>query len=655
MMTPTPMIRLTAVVLDEHRQQISRALLSLGVLDMLLVKSLPEIDASQLREYPQEESRDDLRQLRSQLEGYLHAAEIDPYETQFRDISSLPLLDRAEAEKQLKKLSERTGTVRSRQRSLQDALLKLEEVDRHIKKPRRNVQSLPSYIVIREGTPPKGQGERFAQALSAYPSLYLQGEQTDQLITLRRDEESVIRLLERYDWKDAPSGIPIEELPLTTGVEQRKHELLIEQKRLAGELNEYITGQKEQLLYLWLQIRVHELTGEMIRYSSRTERTWLFSGWIPKQMQTRTEQVLAEASSGSCWYEWHEPTTAEDQASAPVEMNHRKLLFPFQALVKQYGLPAYGTIDPTLLVAVFYLSMFGLMFADVGHGLVLLGAGIIGHRRSRGKGFLFPLMGWCGISAMVTGILFGSYFGYPLIPPVWFDYHGIVEGHAQAGPVRSIYDILKITIYFGIAVISVGLVLNWINRIRIRDWRKLIWGAGGLLTGWIYAAGTYGAFYAVESGFQSLPGGVYLPIGIFLPVLLVGLKPFLLSPGPHRVMNVFLEWFVELLEIFSGYLSNTLSFMRVAGLGIAHVSLMTAFFEIARLIPSLPGSIAVLVLGNALVIVLEGLSAGIQSLRLNYYEFFSKYFIGTGTAYAPISLKRAGSAQDISRHKEIHP
>jgi V/A-type H+-transporting ATPase subunit I len=104
-----------------------------------------------------------------------------------------------------------------------------------------------------------------------------------------------------------------------------------------------------------------------------------------------------------------------------------------------------------------------------------------------------------------------------------------------------------------------------------------------------------------------------------------------------------MEWIVEMLEVFSGYLANTLSFMRVAGLGIAHVSLMTAFFEIGRMIGNGSyniGSYIVLLFGNLLVIVLEGLSAGIQSLRLNYYEFFSKYFSGSGIAYTPVSLKR---------------
>jgi V/A-type H+-transporting ATPase subunit I len=108
------------------------------------------------------------------------------------------------------------------------------------------------------------------------------------------------------------------------------------------------------------------------------------------------------------------------------------------------------------------------------------------------------------------------------------------------------------------------------------------------------------------------------------------------------VLGAFMNWLLELLEVASGYLANTLSFMRVAGLGIAHVTLMTAFFEIASLAAGDGGygvfSIIILILGNALVIGLEGLSAGIQSLRLNYYEFFSKYFSGSGEVYRPISL-----------------
>ena len=224
------------------------------------------------------------------------------------------------------------------------------------------------------------------------------------------------------------------------------------------------------------------------------------------------------------------------------------------------------------------------------------------------------------------------------------------------GLITDIGGILLITIYFGIIVIGLGLVLNWINCISKGNWFKLIMDKGGLLGGWMYFAGTYAAFYFAQHNYKELPESNLLFFLVGLPAVLFMFKPpleFYLHNKMHpnnkekftvfSIMNFAMEWLVEMLEVFSGYLANTLSFMRVAGLGIAHVSLMIAFDQIAKMVTPDGGfniwSILVLFAGNVLVIGLEGLSAGIQSLRLNYYEFFSKYFSGNGKAYAPISLK----------------
>jgi V/A-type H+-transporting ATPase subunit I len=191
-------------------------------------------------------------------------------------------------------------------------------------------------------------------------------------------------------------------------------------------------------------------------------------------------------------------------------------------------------------------------------------------------------------------------------------------------------------------------VLNCINRIRSRDYFHLLFDTGGILGGWFYVGGVGAGFHFVSSGYTSLPGTGFLLAGIGVPLLAFTAKaPVNFARNkkqrnitPAVIIDFFMDWIVEVLELFTGYLSNTLSFMRIAGLGIAHVSLMTAFFQITDSIDSVLGSIAVLVLGNAVVIVLEGLSAGIQSLRLHYYEFFTKYFCGTGRVYRPISLRR---------------
>jgi V/A-type H+-transporting ATPase subunit I len=177
---------------------------------------------------------------------------------------------------------------------------------------------------------------------------------------------------------------------------------------------------------------------------------------------------------------------------------------------------------------------------------------------------------------------------------------------------------------------------------------ELFFDKGGIIGGWIYAGGIYIAFYMSSHQFKEFPSGRVVFLLVTLPALLIFIKePYHFfehkKHNPDEKFNAFtalgwiMNWIVELLEIFSGYLSNTLSFMRVAGLGIAHVCLMMSFFTIAEMTGGV-FAVIVLIFGNALVIGLEGLSAGIQALRLNYYEFFTKFFHGTGQLYTPISL-----------------
>ncbi|MHC4434221.1 MAG: V-type ATPase 116kDa subunit family protein, partial [Planctomycetota bacterium] len=146
-------------------------------------------------------------------------------------------------------------------------------------------------------------------------------------------------------------------------------------------------------------------------------------------------------------------------------------------LVKNFGVPKYGTIDPTPFVMPLYLAMFGLMFGDVGQGLVLAIAGGLGvhfWKKNQAKEGLYNLAWliiWCGCSSVLFGVLFGAYFGKDLFPPLWFDYHGIIAGHSTyTSAVNDIFDVLAITIYFGISVIFLGLIFNWINVIRQKKW-----------------------------------------------------------------------------------------------------------------------------------------------------------------------------------------
>jgi len=678
------MRQVIAAVLEQDLEACTQALLELGVIDFIDIREIPAQWTAQLDSVPAGAEAERAGELRKRLEAYFHSAGVPLSELTKNAEVPREAPDLRKIDSALDGLETEIKQVREGQKEVQDQILQLQELQRQLPvsrdpSPAFFEQEHP-YVEIFAGTLAPEKRRDFEEALSGISALHLPQKERDldYLLCLKQDAPKMERLLRRFGWQEvSPKELEAsgawrkvrerdQELPPQEKIDEKLSDLRKKQDELKEQLQRSFEKRLELFAPMWAGLRAAELTAQVKEHYRKTEKTYIFSGWIPADKQRELTAALRGASEGRAYLEWHRPEEKEDTELArdvPVQMKNPKIFSPFQALVQNFGTPVYGSVDPTPLVALFYLMMFGLMFGDAGHGLVVLLVGLFGSRRQRRRGrknTLFPLISWCGASAIVFGFLFGSFFGLPILKPLWFDYHAVVLGHGTAGSVRSITDILLITIYFGILVISTGLLLNWFNRLRQGDWIQLIWGNGGLLVGWLYAGGTYSAFYFVGREYRHLPPQWLLTVLLLVPALLLLLKEPLThymhgregkERGKIAPFTVLMEWAVELLEIFSGYLSNTLSFMRVAGLGIAHVSLMTAFFQIADMAAGEGsygiGSYLILLLGNALVIGLEGLSAGIQSLRLNYYEFFSKYFVGNGRAYTPISFY-AGDSKESS-------
>ncbi|OHD61664.1 MAG: hypothetical protein A2096_01225, partial [Spirochaetes bacterium GWF1_41_5] len=526
-----------------------------------------------------------------------------------------------------------------------------------------------SFLGFLFGVLPEASMEKAKTSLRSFPAVFLslpeKPENKTLLIIMKRDETDIRKLLAVCGWRDLEidPALPDLKAGAITDLDLKISSLKKEKEECAGAIKNQIFSRSEILHSVWEQARAKEIYYKIQSHFGKTSHTALFAGWLPADKKNALEKDLKTACREKCWCEWHNPhdLSALEKQNVPVCFSNPRILAPFQMLVRNFSLPAYGTIDPTPLVALFYVIMFGLMFGDAGHGLVILLTGlsarfILARRTDSGMRSLSELLIWCGFGAILAGIFFGSYFGMSLFPPVWFNYHAAVSGHdSGSGFVRDIYGILKISVYFGISVISAGILLSMINKILTRNFIGFFFEKTGLLGAWMYFAGIYAAFYFVQHDYLALPPAPVLIYSLALPAFLFMFKAplefFLHKKHKFTVFTIIdfiMEWIVEMLEIASGFLANTLSFMRVAGLGIAHVSLMAAFFQIASMI-SPEGkslySIIILILGNILVIMLEGLSAGIQSLRLNYYEFFSKFFCGSQIAYDPIRLERSTDAK----------
>jgi V/A-type H+-transporting ATPase subunit I len=665
MMFTTEMIQLFAIVLGRDSGRVTEVLLREGAMQFINKSEIEGRKLENLSTVSPQVSIKEITGLRGRIEGLLHTSGIIPATPKEADLNNYVPVDIEKEKNFLDQIDRERNGIRERQRAIQQEILKLEDIKRQVELYGLGLSDLPlkakhSFLAVQTGKIPVSNAKRLEDELRGFPSLNVAlGREDDTayylLISMKREKEQIGKILSSLGWTsiELPNELQFVKEDIFKDVSVKLETLTDEQRRLETNVKDLIKKHEERFRKAWVNLRITELFSTIQTNFKSSSRTVIFTGWLPASKKEKLAEKIQKSCEGRCYLQWYQPGEEETlDEEVPVEFNNPKLLAPFQMLVSNFGIPEYGTIDPTPFVMPLYLAMFGLMFADVGQGFVLAMLGVLGafhfkaNPEKRGMFTLSWLIIWCGLSSIIFGALFGSYFGVSLFKPIWFDFHGIVSGHiAENSAFHDIFDILMIAIYFGISVIFLGLVFNWINIIRTGKWAELIFDKGGILGGWIYGGGIYIAYYMIKHDYKEFPPGMVVFILAVLPAVLLFIKePYhyfkhrtTQSFNPIVLLNFFMQWVIELLEIFSGYLSNTLSFMRVAGLGIAHVSLMIAFFTIANMTSGVM-SIVILILGNMLVIGLEGLTAAVQALRLSYYEFFTKFFHGTGKLYTPISL-----------------
>jgi len=456
-------------------------------------------------------------------------------------------------------------------------------------------------------------------------------------IGLRRDRTVIEKFLKDVAWQEIT--FPEDGDKLSDDVEDKLKEKINGYKNRIVELNrdiERIAKEHESILgKIRAFISLKKSLIEAKKYSYATDKTVVLSGWVLHKDRDKVGSEIKKIAGIS----YVEKKRAEELSIAkediPVCLEHSAIFKPFELLVNSYGLPRYGTIDPTIFVAISFLLMFGAMFGDLGQGLSLALIGLFIRRAKNIKiKQASALLVYCGISSAVFGILYGTVFGFEeVIPAVWIR------------PMENILEVFKISVMFGIVIITLGIVVNVINSLRDKDYIKALFDKSGLITGVIYwlAIAFVSKLFVAEKNIPS----IYL-ILISAGIFLIFLKPFIevtfrRKKTKESFFVSFMESLVDILEIIMGYLANTVSFIRIAAFSLAHAGLFLAIFELSRLLKDvggLPLSVLVMILGNILIVVLEGMVVSIQSLRLNYYEFFSKFFVMGKQVYKPLTMSR---------------
>ncbi len=360
----------------------------------------------------------------------------------------------------------------------------------------------------------------------------------------------------------------------------------------------------------------------------------LLSGWITASNFRKFKKDLAELCGDNYEITVTDTDSFRVSVDIPTKLDNPKIFKPFEQLVTTFGMPNYKEIDPTIIFGALYIFMYGAMFGDVGQGAIIFLGGLLGLilGRKSSFGLIFGLMVWVGMSSMIFGVLYGSYFGYEKL--AGYDW---VPDAMWMSPMHNINDMLLYAILFGVGVISFSYVLGIVNCLRMKDFNGLIFSHKGLTAFVVYLILLSMVYCFVFT----------IPIPIIVYVVLGALSLFL---GLERVWDALFfghgsikDWwmgFFDMFEFFLSILTNTLSFVRIGAFTLTHAALMMAIFTLRDLAGGDTISAYVtVVFGNLFVVVVEGFIVGIQTLRLEYYEFFLRFFKGTGRTFKPIEYK----------------
>ena len=455
----------------------------------------------------------------------------------------------------------------------------------------------------------------------------------DNLDVLERAAKSAY--LDPISLPDGYTGTPAE---ISKSVKQSILEAESNIEKLKEPIAQIRLAKEKELSELLWDIKCSHLTTNAILKFGRLKYTYIIVGWVftnhvdflKDKLKTISQDILIETRATK---------REKDNHEIPTALNNPKFLRPFQMLVGNYADPKYGELDPTPLVAILFPLLFGTMFGDVGHGLILAVLGFLGMTKKlkfmKFLGGLNPIIFACGIMSMIFGFLYGSIFGFEeILHAIWLR------------PGESIMTILIITIVAGVVVLSIGYFLNIFNMFKMKDWPILFFSKNGVAGLWLYWSiiGTGLALVMPTLGLPKIPFIIAAIIGV---IAIGGSEVFIRLMEGHRPLldggvGLFaVQVFFELLEVFISYLSNTLSFVRVGAFAVAHGNLSGVFFILGGMVsPSHGiGYWIMFLVGMVFIVGFEGLIVGIQTMRLTYYEIFGKFFNGGGKKFEPLSLR----------------
>ena len=552
-----------------------------------------------------------------------------------------------------------------------------------------------SYLTLRIGRLDKRQQEELRENLRDRTVVIPLGGDRFLAAASRKGRFALDSELKKMDFvpitiPEGYKGIPDE---MFSGLEERYKQTAKGLEEINSKREEFKNEYATVLQSLAASYQMAAITEQLKSRFVTTHNAYLLTGWVPQEMIKMLVEELGALTDGRIAVRSYSPeevkSVKEGKEKVPVYLKHGAFVKGFQKLVFSYGAPLYGTIDPTPIVAIFFTFLFGLMFGDLGQGMVLFILGLLTRPRkssgsidglapkknritffSKFEHFSVPLMA-VGVSSMIMGALSGEFFahGEILVGPTRA-ITGFITGHPvdrilvlmplneEGGSVKKLLYFFAFTVGIGFLLNSAGLIIYTANQFFLKNYEKAVCaktGLAGIIFFW------YAMSIAVRYVLSMVKSDVFTfsfywfdGVALVVPLFVIFFGPPLsrFISGKSRVFTdgpliYIIEGFVEIIGIFSTYMSNTVSFLRVGAFALSHAVLSYIIFRFSEEVQMAPAgtlwSILIFLCGNIIIILLEGLIVAIQVVRLQYYEFFSKFFTETGVEFSPFRFRKERS------------
>lgn len=449
-----------------------------------------------------------------------------------------------------------------------------------------------------------------------------QSRQYAFIVFLEKDEELMKELVSTYGlnvvdyaYDEAPKEV-FESLETRLVTLKKEKEEMIKQVSTQHQMVNPLKMAEESVLAEIDRIHVKEMLAE---YKDLT----VIRGWIESDRAESFEKNVRTqlTSELPVLMTFDETTQTED---VPTALKNNKLVKPFESLTEMYSLPKYGELDPTPLLTPFYMVFFGMMVADVGYGLLMLvGTLLLSKKKTlrRGVRNFISLFKILSVPVMIWGLIYGSFFGLSL------PFHVL-------SPTEDMNSILILSVCFGMIQLLVGLLINGIQLVKKKDYLKSVsesFAWQGILIGAVLLV--LGNIVLKNEGLKN--AGLILFV---ISSVLIILVPMITnkSKGKGLAQGVYSFYGV------TGYIGDLVSYTRLMALGISGGSIAGAFNMLVGFMPPVAKftvGIALIIVLHALNIFLSLLSAYVHGARLQYVEYFGKFFQGGGRKFSPFKPK----------------